>query len=101
MTNNHNFIFFLVGKHVDGRGTLTHFNGLPFGCIKRFYVIEQSPENDVRAWQGHKIEKKWFVPLDGAFKIVLIEPDDWTTPSVNLETTECILRADQPEVCCI
>ncbi len=48
------------GRHIDERGTLTFFNNFDMSPVKRFYVIDHPDTTIVRAWQGHKVEQKWF-----------------------------------------
>lgn len=72
------------GSHVDERGILIYFNELELDNVKRFYTISHPDTNIVRAWQGHKKESKWFHVVNGEFKIVIIVPDNWINPSLNL-----------------
>jgi dTDP-4-dehydrorhamnose 3,5-epimerase len=52
----------------DNRGIIRFVNDFDLERIRRMYVIK--PELDViRAWQGHKIENKWFYVLSGSFQI--------------------------------
>ena len=66
--------------------------------IVRFYLIEHPEVSVVRAWQGHKIEQKWFCVVAGSFKVVLVQPDDWENPSKELATQEFILKTENCEV---
>ncbi len=86
------------GEHVDARGKLTFFNEFDLKEVKRFYVIEPHDSNIVRAWQGHKLEQKWFYVLNGSFKIVLVKPDDWENPSDFLSADEYILTSTNLQV---
>ncbi len=52
----------------------------------------------VRAWQGHRKEEKWFYVVEGAFKIVLVEPDNWENPSNELTTEEFVLKSSRNQV---
>jgi dTDP-4-dehydrorhamnose 3,5-epimerase len=81
------------GTHTDARGTLTFFNDFDMKRIRRFYQIEHPDNTIIRAWQGHQIEQKWFYVVDGSFKVVLVQPDNWKNPSVNLVFTEFILKS--------
>jgi len=81
------------GTHEDARGKLTFFNDFNLSDVKRFYVIEHPDTKIVRAWQAHKKEQKWFYVIEGSFKVVLVQPDNWATPSEDLETTEFILSS--------
>lgn len=86
------------GKFEDGRGKLIFFNDFDMSGVKRFYVIEHPDEQVVRAWQGHQKEEKWFHVVDGGFKIVLVQPDDWQKPSAELKTEEFVLDATQQQI---
>lgn len=89
------------GAHSDHRGTLKYFNNFSLEPIKRFYISEQPDVNIIKAWQAHKIERKWFYVLEGSFRVVIVEPDNWQTPSKNLPFEEFILTASKNEVLCI
>ncbi|MFC6267724.1 WxcM-like domain-containing protein [Frigoriflavimonas asaccharolytica] len=80
-------------NHTDSRGTLTFNNDFNMSEIKRVYTIENNSVNFVRAWQGHKIEQRWFSAIEGSFKIKLIEIDHWETPSKDLKPIEFILSS--------
>lgn len=59
------------GVHEDARGTVSFVNGCSLADTKRFYWISQTVENPVRAWMGHRHERKWFVPVVGRTTLVL------------------------------
>ncbi len=86
------------GTFSDERGTLSFVNDFNLKEIKRFYSIEHPDTDTVRAWQGHKIEQKWFFVSAGSFKISLVKIDDWENPSKDLEVRSFILTDDQPQV---
>ncbi|MVN21002.1 WxcM-like domain-containing protein [Mucilaginibacter arboris] len=89
MVQNINNITLITGnKHTDERGVLSYFNDFNMYPIKRMYLIEHSHVHNIRAWQGHKIENKWFYVLKGAFKLVFVKPDDWYSPSTDLDYEE-------------
>lgn len=71
--------------HADSRGALYYNNYFNVSAVKRIYFIENRDSNFVRAWQGHKIEQRWFTAASGSFEIKLIKVDNWEAPSVNLE----------------
>lgn len=79
-------------EHVDKRGSLFFFNTFNLQLIKRCYVIQQAETQIVRAWQGHKREQKWFYVMSGAFKIILVKPDDWENPSNHLAFEEFVIH---------
>ncbi|MET0943940.1 MAG: WxcM-like domain-containing protein [Flavobacterium sp.] len=72
------------GNFSDHRGTISYVNDFSFGDIERFYIISNSDENPIRAWQGHKLDTKNFYCLSGSFKIHFVEIDNWENPSRNL-----------------
>ena len=60
----------------DNRGIISFVNDFDLKNIRRMYVIK--PETDViRAWQGHKIESKWFYVLSGSFQIQTVNMLDF------------------------
>ena len=89
----------LIGNsHSDSRGSLLYNNDFDASAIKRMFVIENHSTNFVRAWQGHKIEKRWYSAIKGSFKIQLIAIDNWEIPSKNLERFSFTVTADQLDV---
>lgn len=72
------------GKFSDHRGTISHVNDFSFTDIERFYIISNSTENPIRAWQGHKLDAKNFYCLSGSFNIHFIKIDNWEKPSKDL-----------------
>ncbi|MCV9927437.1 WxcM-like domain-containing protein [Flavobacterium sp. LS1R49] len=81
------------GSFSDHRGTISYVNDFSFAAIERFYVISNSDENPIRAWQGHKLDTKNFYCLSGSFKIHFVKIDDWENPSKDL-TIETIIVSD-------
>src|SRR5665213_1133983 len=86
------------GSFEDSRGKLIFCNDFDLSEVKRFYLIEHPNIDTVRAWQGHQREQKWFFVVEGAFKIVLVQPDHWENPSKKLVTEEFILKSSEPKV---
>lgn len=78
------------GNFVDHRGTISYVNDFSFEAIKRFYIISNSEEHPIRAWQGHKLDAKNFYCVYGSFKIHFVKVDNWDNPSKDLviETIE-------------
>ncbi|WDF59107.1 WxcM-like domain-containing protein [Flavobacterium sp. KACC 22758] len=72
------------GKFTDHRGSVSYVNDFSFTNIERFYIISNSKENPIRAWQGHKLDAKNFYCLSGAFNIYFIKIDNWENPSKDL-----------------
>ena len=67
------------GEHEDKRGLIRYCNGFDLSDVRRFYLIEHTSIDTVRAWQGHQREQKWFFVTEGSFKMVLVQPDNWKT----------------------
>ena len=89
----------IKGKvHTDYRGSLFYNNDFDAKDIKRIYFIENKDTKTVRAWQGHKIEQRWFSAVQGSFEIKLIEVDDWITPSKNSTIYSFVLKANQLDI---
>lgn len=82
----------------DTRGTLHFCNEFNMSETIRFYVIAPSDTDIVRAWQGHRQEKKWFYCNSGAFIINLIKVDDFENPSRSIVPERFILKAKTPAV---
>jgi dTDP-4-dehydrorhamnose 3,5-epimerase len=60
--------FIVGGHHIDSRGLLRFVNDFDMTQIRRMYIIEPK-FGQIRAWQGHKKEQKWFFVLEGSFLI--------------------------------
>ena len=73
------------GNHKDERGTVKFCNDFNMESIRRMYTTTPSIENPIRAWQGHKLEQKWFYCSKGSFIIHLYKPVNWNTPSKDLK----------------
>jgi dTDP-4-dehydrorhamnose 3,5-epimerase-like enzyme len=84
--------------HQDQRGQLFYNNDFDSTCIKRLYIIENHSVDYIRAWQGHKIEQRWFSAVQGSFKIQLIAVDNWDIPSENLPRIEYHLHSDKLDI---
>lgn len=86
------------GFHSDQRGTLFYNNEFDATEIKRFYAIENKDTSFVRAWQGHKIEQRWFSAVAGSFEIRLVEIDNWDTPSRQLDIHTFMLYSSRLDI---
>ncbi len=78
------------GAFTDARGTLQFVNDFEFEGVKRFYQITHHNTSIVRAWQGHKVEHKWFFVGKGSFVIAWVKIDDWQNPSSTLVAEHCV-----------
>ncbi|TDD98791.1 sugar epimerase [Flavobacterium cellulosilyticum] len=84
--------------HSDSRGILFYNNEFDTTSIKKIYLLENRDTNLIRAWQGHKIEQRWFSVIKGTFKIRLIFIDNWEQPLHNLNKIEFVLLSDKLDV---
>ena len=82
----------------DYRGSVAFVNDFTFEGIERFYVITNSDENPVRAWQGHKLDCKNFYCVAGSFKIGFVAIDNWEKPSLELKVETVVLTASKSRV---
>ena len=85
-------------KYIDDRGELNFFNDFDMSLIKRVYFTTHYKKNIVRAWQGHKIESRWFCCVNGSFIVKLIEIDNWDSPSNDLKVFEYKLTTNKQEI---
>ena len=76
----------------DGRGVLYYNNDFDATVIKRLYFIENINTDFIRAWQGHKVEQRWFSVVKGSFQIKLIKIDNWNNPSKNLAIISFVIN---------
>jgi dTDP-4-dehydrorhamnose 3,5-epimerase-like enzyme len=86
------------GNFSDYRGTISYVNDFSFKDIERFYIISNSDENPIRAWQGHKLDAKNFYCLNGSFKIHFVKIDNWECPSKNLNIETIIVSASESKI---
>lgn len=82
----------------DHRGTISYVNDFSFRDIERFYIISNSDQNPIRAWQGHKLDAKNFYCLSGSFKIHFVKIDNWECPSKNLNIETIIVNASESKI---
>jgi dTDP-4-dehydrorhamnose 3,5-epimerase-like enzyme len=86
------------GNFSDNRGTISYVNDFSFKDIERFYIISNSEENPIRAWQGHKLDAKNFYCLTGAFKIHFVKIDNWENPSKDLAIETVGISASESKI---
>lgn len=85
-------------NHKDQRGELEFFNDLDLSPVVRFYKIIPSDTKTVRAWQGHKLEKKWFYCLRGSFIVNLLPLSNFDPASCPFQPEIYTLQANKPKV---
>lgn len=94
--------------HSDTRGILKCNNNFDLSEIKRVYSISNSLDNNVRGWQGHLVEKRWFIAAQGRFSISVASITDWPLVDKNqdihsftLENNMNVLYVPEGNVTCI
>lgn len=90
--------FIQGGAHTDDRGTLRFVNDFSFHNIERFYQIINADASVPRAWQGHRIEHKYFHVPYGRYLLAWVAIDDWENPSASLQASYRILSAEEPGI---
>jgi len=83
---------------IDKRGIIRFVNDFHFKDVKRFYLIKHIDISVVRAWQGHRLEKKYFFPVSGSFVVAWVKIDDFENPSKDLKPEYHVLSAETPEI---
>jgi dTDP-4-dehydrorhamnose 3,5-epimerase len=86
---------------VDDRGELGFVNEFRFQGVKRFYWLTTHKTGFVRAWHAHRHEGKYFLAVQGAALVGLVEIDDWNNPSKDTRVFRYVLSARKPSVLCI
>ena len=86
------------GNFSDHRGAISYVNDFSFNDIQRFYIISNSDENPIRAWQGHKLDAKNFYCISGSFKIYFIKIDNWENPSKDLRMETVFVSASESKI---
>lgn len=86
------------GSFEDERGRLDFINDFNAEEIKRIYFTTHPETSTIRAWQGHKVESRWFICVQGSFQIKIIKIDDWENPSEDLKVHSYQLDSGKPKV---
>ncbi|GGK60732.1 MULTISPECIES: WxcM-like domain-containing protein [Flavobacteriaceae] len=86
------------GCFKDERGTVSFINDFNMSSIKRMYAIKHESLQTIRAWQGHKIEHKYFKCTKGSFAVAWKKIDNYKCPS-DLPLPEYhILKASENQI---
>lgn len=85
----------------DHRGRISSLNNFHFEGVKRMYVISHPDTETVRAWHGHRFERKWFWCLKGSFTLAFVRVDDWEHPSADLEPEIFSVDEEKSRLICI
>jgi dTDP-4-dehydrorhamnose 3,5-epimerase len=75
-----NATLFKGGSYSDERGNIRFVNEKIPCNYKRFYLISPANTDTIRAWQGHKFEKKAFYAISGSFIIAVVKPSHFEVP---------------------
>lgn len=82
----------------DTRGSVSFVNAFTFPNVKRFYVVENSPKNPIRAFHGHFKETKYVFAVTGLALLVLVALDNANTPNKRCRVYRYVLRSQKPEI---
>lgn len=86
------------GAFSDERGILHFFNDFDMSPIVRMYEIAPKDTVTIRAWQAHKLERKWFYCTAGSFIINSIPVDSFEKPSTEISVKKVTLTENIPNV---
>ena len=86
------------GLAVDARGQVSFVNDFRFKDVVRFYMVENSPEQPVRAFHGHMKEAKYVFVPSGSALVAAVKLDDSKTPSKGAIPERFVLSAKKPAV---
>lgn len=85
----------------DFRGQISSLNDFRFDGVQRVYFIHHSDKSIVRGWHAHQFERKWFYCIKGEFTIALVKPDNWESPSENLDAEIICLSENDSKIVCV
>lgn len=86
------------GLSVDDRGSVAFVNSFAFDGVKRFYVVANHRAGFVRAWHGHKLERKYVMVVAGSAIVGAVRIDNWEHPSKDLPVHRYVLSAEKPAI---
>lgn len=82
------------GSHTDHRGCISFVNGFDMSGIDRFYTLALPRAGITRAWQGHRMEAKYYFPVQGRWRLAWVYMDkdipiaEWKPEVVELHSSE-------------
>lgn len=82
----------------DERGNISFINDFDFKGVKRFYLIENSSLNVIRAFHGHLKEEKYVFVISGKALLCAVEMDDPKNPSKDKDVFRFVLSAEEPRI---
>ena len=86
------------GLSVDDRGEVGFVNEFDMNSVRRFYSVCNHRTGLIRAWHGHKKEKKFITVVNGAAIVAAVLIDNWQNPSKDLYIHRYVLSAKKPSV---
>lgn len=93
---SHNII--TGNSHRDERGKLNFFNDFNLKEVVRMYEISPSSITNVRGWQGHAKEHKWFYCSTGSFTVYLAPLTYFGNSLEKQEIQKITLTASSPSI---
>lgn len=82
----------------DKRGSVYSSNEFTFRKIKRFYVVENSKSEKIRAFHGHFREEKFALVISGKVLLCVLQIDDKTNPQKNVKPYRFVLDENDPKI---
>ncbi len=82
----------------DERGSLVFVNGFNMEDIKRFYMVENSSLEVIRAWHGHAKEGKYVFVASGSALLAAVFLDDLKEPNKENEIYRHVLTSEKPSI---
>ena len=86
------------GISTDERGKVGFVNDFNFQNIKRFYVVENSSLDIVRAFHGHLKEAKYVFVVSGSAFIATVKINHTINPDKNVEVNKFILSEKESNI---
>ena len=84
--------------YLDDRGIVNFNNKFNFKDIKRFYIVENHKSHFIRAWHGHKFEKKYILCLSWNAMICADKIKDFKNPSKESNIDKYFLSFREPSL---
>jgi dTDP-4-dehydrorhamnose 3,5-epimerase len=81
---------------VDDRGTLSFVNDFQFTGVRRAYLTQNHRAGMVRAWHGHRRERKWVVAVAGSALVCTVP-----LAGLNDDVERFVLSAARPAILAI
>src|SRR3989338_10572283 len=86
------------GIAADQRGQVSFVNGFGFEDVVRFYMVENSAKEPIRAFHGHMKEAKYVFVPSGSALVAAVRLDDSKTPSKSAIPERFVLSAKKPSI---